>query len=82
MHEMPTGDKPRASQHQVGGTHYKAMSVQPWDVVDSWPLQQKVGYYRGNALKYLMRIGTKDSAIQEAQKALHYVQKLIETLEV
>lgn len=74
-------EKTFASQRQVGGTHYKDLGVEPWDVVDSWPLQQKVGFYRGNALKYLMRLGTKDAAIQEAKKAQHYLDKLIETLE-
>lgn len=69
-----------ASARQVGGIHYKTMAVEPWSVVDSWPLQQRVGFYRGNALKYLMRIGTKDAALQEAQKAQHYLEKLIETL--
>lgn len=77
----PDLEKTFASQHQVGGTHYKDLGVEPWDVVDSWPLQQKVGFYRGNALKYLMRIGAKDAAIQEVKKAQHYLQKLIETLE-
>ena len=69
-----------ASARQVGGSHYKTMSVEPWSVVDSWPLPQRVGFYRGNALKYLMRIGTKDAVLQEAQKAQHYLEKLIETL--
>lgn len=66
---------------QVGGTHYKSLSVQPWDVVDTWPVEQQIGFYRGNALKYLMRMGSKDEALQEIKKAAHYVQKLIEVLE-
>lgn len=69
-----------ASLRQVGGTHYKQMSVQPWDVVDGWPLDLRIGYYRGNALKYLMRMGTKDEELQEILKCQHYVAKLVETL--
>lgn len=69
-----------AREVQIGGTHYKTMGVQPWDVVDTWPVEQQIGYYRGNALKYLMRMGSKDEALQEIQKASHYVQKLIEVL--
>lgn len=69
-----------ASLRQVGGNHYKAMAVQPWDVVDSWPLELRIGYYRGNALKYLMRMGSKDHELQEVQKCQHYVAKLIEVL--
>lgn len=69
-----------ASLRQVGGTHYKQMAVQPWDVVDGWPLELRIGYYRGNALKYLMRMGTKDEELQEILKCQHYVAKLVETL--
>lgn len=69
-----------ANDIQVGGTHYKTMGVEPWDVVDSWPLEQRIGYYRGNALKYVMRMGNKDASVQEIKKALHYMQKLVEVL--
>lgn len=65
---------------QVGGSHYKDMNVQPWDVIDSWPLEQRIGFYRGNALKYIMRMGAKDVSLQEIQKGMHYLQKLVETL--
>jgi hypothetical protein len=70
----------RAAERQVGGTHYKDMGVEPWDVVDTWPYEQRIGYYRGGALKYVMRSGRKDNEIQEAGKAIHYLEKLIETL--
>ncbi len=43
-----------ANEKQVGGVHYKAMGVEPWDVIDTWPLEQRIGFYRGNALKYIM----------------------------
>lgn len=69
-----------ASLRQVGGTHYKQMGVQPWDVVDGWPLEARIGYYRGNALKYLMRMGSKDEELQEIEKCAHYVDKLREVL--
>jgi hypothetical protein len=70
-----------ASLRQIGGTHYKQMAVQPWDVVDDWPLEQRVGYYRGNALKYLMRMGSKDQDAQEIGKGRHYIEKLLEVLQ-
>ena len=44
-------------EKQFGGDHYKRMGIEPWDVVDTWPLEQRVGYYRGGALKYTMRMG-------------------------
>lgn len=69
-----------ASARQVAGNHYKAMAVQPWDVVDTWPREQRIGFYRGNALKYLMRMGSKDEQAQEAAKGQHYLEKLLEVL--
>ena len=70
----------KANAKQVGGTHYKAMGVEPWDVVDTWPIEQRIGFYRGNALKYIMRLGSKDQSDQEVQKGLHYLEKLVEVL--
>jgi hypothetical protein len=70
----------KANEKQVGGMHYKAMGVEPWDVVDTWPLEQRIGYYRGNALKYIMRMGSKDQSNQEIEKGLHYLEKLVEVL--
>jgi hypothetical protein len=70
-----------ANATQVGGNHYKDMAVEPWDVVDTWPREQRIGFYRGNALKYIMRMGTKDEQLKEIGKAQHYLQKLVEELE-
>lgn len=79
VHEMVTM-APTANDRQVGGDHYKNMGVQPWNVVDTWPIEQRIGYYRGGALKYVMRLGTKDESPVEAGKGLHYLEKLIEVL--
>jgi hypothetical protein len=73
MNEQP-------SLRQVGGDHYKKLKVQPWDVVDTWPIEQQIGYYRGGALKYIMRMGHKDISIQEIGKGIHYLEKLTECL--
>jgi hypothetical protein len=70
-----------AKDRQVGGDHYKEMGVQPWDVVDTWPRDQRIGYYRGGALKYLMRMGSKDESPIEVAKGQHYIQKLLEVLQ-
>lgn len=72
---------PTARDIQIGGTHYKKSTVQPWDVVDTWPIDQQIGFHRGNALKYVMRLGTKDENLREIRKAAHYLQKLVEVLE-
>lgn len=71
-----------ARDTQVAGTHYKTMNVQPWDVVDTWPIEQRIGAYRHGALKYILRMGTKDESAQEIKKAIHYLEKLVEVLEL
>lgn len=69
-----------ARDKQIGGSHYKLMGVEPWDVVDTWPVEQRIGYYRGGALKYVMRMGNKDEAFTEIGKGKHYLEKLMEVL--
>ena len=66
---------------QIGGDHYKNMGVEPWDVVDTWSLEQRIGFYRGGALKYLMRMGSKDESPREIAKGRHYMTKLLEVLD-
>lgn len=70
----------RANETQVAGTHYKDMGVEPWDVIDTWPIEQRVGAYRAGALKYVMRMGSKDESAQEIKKGKHYLEKLLEVL--
>lgn len=70
----------KANTRQIGGDHYKNMGVEVWDVVDTWPIEQRIGAYRIGLLKYTMRMGSKDENVQEIQKAEHYAQKLIEVL--
>lgn len=77
--QQDTTDQP-ASARQVGGTHYKDAGIQPWDVIDTWPHEQRVGAYRAGVLKYTMRMGTKDESVVEIRKAGHYAQKLAEVL--
>ena len=71
----------KASDRQVGGGHYKDKAIQPWDVVDTWPFHERIGFYRSNALKYVMRLHDKDSQRVNAEKAIHYLEKLVEVLQ-
>ena len=71
----------KANQKQIGGDHYKNMGVEPWDVVDTWPVEQQIGAHRKDALKYLMRMYDKNTPLENAAKALHCIEKLIEVLE-
>lgn len=69
-----------AQDRQHGGDHYKRMGVEPWSVVDTWPRDQRIGFYRGNALKYIMRMDDKDAPADNIGKAAHYCEKLAEVL--
>ena len=69
-----------ADEVQVGGTHYKDMPVQPWTVMEAvLTAEEFVGFLKGNVIKYSMRQGRKDGS-DDANKALHYLQKLNEML--
>lgn len=57
-----------------GDTTYECIKV-----LEAWlPLEQYKGFLRGNALKYLCRVGKKDETVQELKKAKWYLEKLIE----
>ena len=80
-HEVKTANaKLSANAKQVGGTHYKDMGIEPWDVVDTWPIEQRIGAYRYGSLKYIMRMGSKDESAQEIGKGIHFMEKLVEVL--
>lgn len=63
--------------------YYAGRSLQPWDVVDTLPADQAIGFYRGNVIKYAMRAGVKPSEhpLDEYRKLAHYAQKLLEAAE-
>lgn len=70
----------RADDRQVGGLHYKTMSVQPWEVMEVLLTREEfVGFLKGNIIKYAMRAGLKAGSDDPA-KLRHYQQKLDEVL--
>lgn len=77
---LPAVDN-NADQQQVGGNHYKDLSVQPWIAMESWmTTEQFAGFLRGNAIKYLARCDSK-GGLEDVKKAQHYIQKLLEVLQ-
>ena len=70
----------RAIARQIGGSHYKDKGIQPWNVIDQGPREQAIGFYRYNALKYIMRAGDKGEFKEDIAKAQHYLEKLLEIL--
>jgi len=74
----PTGTEARADARQIGGTHYKDMPMQPWEVMELVLTRAEfVGFLKGNIIKYSMRAGKKPDS-DDAGKAAHYAQKLRE----
>lgn len=68
----------RADDIQVGGSHYKDMPMQPWEVMESLMTREEfIGFLKGNMLKYAMRAGKKPGSDDEG-KAKHYRDKLQE----
>jgi hypothetical protein len=61
-----------ANERQVGGNHYQA-PFQHWDLVQRLGL----GYFEGQVTKYVTRHRKKNGR-QDAEKALHFLEKLIE----
>jgi hypothetical protein len=62
-----------ANHTQVGGAHYKALDIQPWDAIHAWGLC----FFAGNVIKYVARHKAK-GGVEDLRKARHYLDKLIE----
>ena len=64
------------SEKQVGGSHYKDMPIQPSEYIT----KNGLGWYEGNAIKYITRYKTKGGK-QDIEKAIHYLELLLEALD-
>lgn len=54
----------------VGPSYYNRGSIEVWDFIRD----QGLNYHLGNAIKYVCRAGHKDDAIQDLNKAIHYLE--------
>ena len=59
---------------QVGGDHYSKLAIQPVEYINA----NHLTYLQGNVIKYVTRYKDKGSALQDLQKARHYIDMLIE----
>lgn len=62
-----------ASDNQIGGDHYKEMSIQP----SLFITKNCLNWCEGNAIKYICRHKIKGGA-NDLDKAIHYLQLLKE----
>ena len=68
-----------AGSLQIDGSHYKEMSIQPWDAMEVLLSPAEfIGFLKGNVMKYALRDGKKEGATKDAEKARHYMAKLAE----
>lgn len=58
----------------INPDHYKTHPV--FGDLECVDVTSRLGFLRGNAIKYLWRLGRKDDASQDAHKALWYIDRL------
>lgn len=63
----------KALQTQVGGSHYKALPIQPVEFCQ----RNRLGYCESSAIKYLCRHRTKGRR-QDLEKAKHFIDLLLQ----
>lgn len=62
-----------ANDRQVGGDHYKRMTIEPWD----FTLRNNLGHAEAAAIEYIARWREK-GGIEDLRKAIHWLEKRIE----
>lgn len=63
----------KAMSKQIGGSHYKAMAIQPAEYIR----ENNIGWYEGNAIKYISRHKLKGGA-EDIKKAIHNLEMILE----
>jgi hypothetical protein len=75
----------RADHKQVNGDHYRKMTIQPWAAMEAWMTPEQFnGFLLGSAIAYLARFnsdGVGKGGTVDIQKAIHYLEKLVEVQE-
>ena len=58
-----------AKSPSYGPRYYNRGSIEVWDFIRD----QRLSYHLGNAIKYICRAGHKHDAIDDLNKAIHYL---------
>lgn len=65
----------------INPDHYKQGGIECIEAMKaSMTPEQFQGYLKGQVIKYLWRLGLKDSAVQDARKAAWYLDRMISEL--
>ena len=54
---------------QVGGSHYKRFSIQPYEFIS----KNDLSFFQGNVIKYVCRYKNKNG-IEDIEKIIHYCE--------
>jgi len=65
----------KATLKQVGGNHYKDCKIQPIEYI----VGNDLTFCEGNAVKYITRHRRKGEGAKDIQKAIHYLEMILET---
>ena len=60
---------------QVGGSHYKFFTIQPYEFIS----KNDLNFFQGNVIKYVVRYKDKNG-IEDIRKIIHYCELEIESL--
>ena len=81
QNEEQVSEYKNADDYQIDGTHYKDMSIDPWEVQELVLTREEfIGGLKSQIIKYAMRQGKKEGSDHDAEKAKHYARKLREFL--
>ena len=64
----------KASDKQVGGSHYKDFKIMPIEYIT----QNKLDFCEGNIVKYITRHKTKGEGKKDIEKVIHYAELILE----
>ena len=65
--------KQKATEIQVGGSHYNRYAIQPTEFIH----KNEIPFIEGNIIKYIIRHRHKNG-LEDLKKARHYIDLLIE----
>jgi len=65
----------QATLKQVGGNHYKDCKIQPIEYI----VGNDLTFCEGNAIKYITRHRRKGEGRRDIEKAIHYLEMILET---
>lgn len=65
----------KATERQVGGSHYKDLPIQPGEYIR----KNKLGWYEGNIVKYITRWKQKGGE-EDIDKVIHYAELIKQEL--